>query len=377
MTRGIPANENVLIELRHVVKTFKTPAGGVTVLKGINLDFTAGEFAGIVGKSGSGKSTLVNMITGIDHPTGGSVKINGTSLHTLGEGQLAIWRGRMLGVVFQFFQLLPMLTVRENILLPMDLAGHIPWEQRESRVMELLERVGARELADKLPGALSGGQQQTAAIARALANDPPILVADEPTGNLDSVTAESIFAIFQELAAQGKTIIMVTHDMGLANRANRKVILCDGEVIDDHLANVFPKLTHPQLLELTHSCTRRRLAGGEAQQIDSMTNAGLVLVVEGRLDIQPSNAVSGREKPFTITPGQYLFLPSLSDAKPCKIFVPSELENGVNLLEIPGDALERWLAANPTARETIHENAANTLFSPPQIPYGGSSRRIP
>jgi putative ABC transport system ATP-binding protein len=190
----------------------------------------AGELVGIVGKSGSGKSTLLNLIAGIDRPSGGEVWVGGTAVHALSERRLAGWRGRNVGVVFQFFQLLPTLTVAENVMLPMDFCDTYPRAERRRRALGLLARMGIADQADKLPLALSGGQQQRAAIARALANDPPIIVADEPTGRLDSATAESVFRIFLGLVEQGKTIVMVTHDTALAQRVSRVVRIVDGEL---------------------------------------------------------------------------------------------------------------------------------------------------
>jgi putative ABC transport system ATP-binding protein len=220
-----------LIELRNVVKTYQGAAGTFTALKKINLEIDPGEFVAVIGKSGSGKSTLINMITGIDRPTSGEVLVGDTAVHTLSEGQIAVWRGKQVGVVFQFFQLLPTLTVLENVMLPMDFCNMYSMREREDRAMDLLAEVEMTEHARKLPTAISGGQQQRVAIARAQANDPPILVADEPTGNLDSVTSESIFNLFSQLVANGKTILMVTHDMDLAQRLPRTVILVDGEMV--------------------------------------------------------------------------------------------------------------------------------------------------
>jgi len=221
---------NHLIELQQVSKIYEGAAGKFIALKNIDLNVDPGEFVAVVGKSGSGKSTLINMITGIDRPTAGKVLVGDTAVHTLTEGQIAVWRGKNVGVVFQFFQLLPTLTVIENVMLPMDFCDVYPMHEREQRAMHLLQLVDMTEHAYKLPTAISGGQQQRVAIARALANDPPIIVADEPTGNLDSVTAQAIFQLFYELVAGGKTILMVTHDMDLAERATRTVVLVDGEV---------------------------------------------------------------------------------------------------------------------------------------------------
>ena len=223
-----------LIELSEVVKAFEVEAGTFYALRGVDLSVRCGEFVAVIGKSGSGKSTLINMITGIDRPTSGEVNIGGVAVHKLTENQLAMWRGRNIGVVFQFFQLLPTLSVLDNIVLPMDFCGCYDTEERPRRALELLELVGLADQAGKLPTALSGGQQQRAAIARALANDPPILVADEPTGNLDSATADAVFSLFENLVAQGRTILMVTHDNDLARRVQRSVQVSDGRIVSDH-----------------------------------------------------------------------------------------------------------------------------------------------
>ena len=223
-----------LIELSEVVKAFEVEAGTFYALRGVDLSVRCGEFVAVIGKSGSGKSTLINMITGIDRPTSGEVNIGGVAVHKLTENQLAMWRGRNIGVVFQFFQLLPTLSVLDNIVLPMDFCGCYDTAERPRRALELLELVGLADQAGKLPTALSGGQQQRAAIARALANDPPILVADEPTGNLDSATADAVFSLFENLVAQGRTILMVTHDNDLARRVQRSVQVSDGRIVSDH-----------------------------------------------------------------------------------------------------------------------------------------------
>jgi putative ABC transport system ATP-binding protein len=222
-----------LIRMQGICKLFKSGAGEFTALDNINLDFYPGEFVGIVGKSGSGKSTLANMITGIDHPTHGNIFIEGQVINKMNESKMSVWRGNNLGIVFQFYQLMPMLTLRENVLLPMDFCNRFTTAERETRAMELLKMVDLQDLSEKLPAMISGGQQQSAAIARALANDPPILIADEPTGNLDTNTAESVFNLFCRLVDNGKTIIMVTHDPELASRTNRVVKLHDGKVIYD------------------------------------------------------------------------------------------------------------------------------------------------
>lgn len=222
-----------LIELRKVTKTYPGAGGGFTALNHVDLEFSAGEYVAIVGKSGSGKSTLLNMLTGIDHPSNGTVVINDVDVHTLGESALASWRGKNIGIVFQFFQLIPTLTILENLLLAMDFVKVIPKNERQHRAGLLLEQVGIAQHGRKLPSALSGGEQQRAAIARALANDPPIVVADEPTGNLDSQTTEVIQSLFKQLADAGKTVIVVTHDKTASARFDSVVTLKDGVTESD------------------------------------------------------------------------------------------------------------------------------------------------
>ena len=245
----VPAQ--AMIQLHKVVKTFKNAAGEFTVLKGVNLSLRKGEFVAIVGKSGSGKSTLLGLLAGLDLPSSGKVVIGGTDIYQMSESARSLWRGRNLGVVFQFFQLLPMLTLLENVMLPMDYVGMYDFYERPSRAMQLLKLVGLEEQADKLPVAVSTGQQQSAAIARALANDPPVICADEPTGNLDTRSADIIIKLFESLVKKGKTIAMVTHDPSLTGRTTRTIIISDGELIDETVAECLPLLDHSQMLDAT------------------------------------------------------------------------------------------------------------------------------
>lgn len=226
--------QNYIVDLRQIVKAYETPAGPFTALQDIDLNIQSGEFVTVVGKSGSGKTTLLNLLAGIDRPTSGAISVAGTELHLLSESQLAEWRGRTIGLVFQFFQLLPTLTVVENVMLPMDFAEIVPAAERRPRALELLEGVDIRDQADKLPAALSGGQQQRAAIARALANDPPILMADEPTGNLDEATRTSVLELFAKLNADGRTIIVVTHERDVSGYTDRQVTLIDGRIASNN-----------------------------------------------------------------------------------------------------------------------------------------------
>jgi ABC-type lipoprotein export system ATPase subunit len=246
------SSAEALIDMHGIVKTFKNAAGEFTVLKSVDLTIKRGEFVSIVGKSGSGKSTLLNMITGIDHPTEGRVVIGGTDIYTkMTESQRSNWRGRNLGIVFQFFQLMPMLTLLENVMLPMDYAELYDFDERPKRAMAMLEMVGLEKFANKLPVLVSTGQQQLAAIARALACDPPLLVADEPTGNLDTKSANTIIDLFEALSQSGKTVVMVTHDPSLTSRTTRNIIIADGELINETVAKSLPWLRHRHMMEFT------------------------------------------------------------------------------------------------------------------------------
>ncbi|HZD55491.1 MAG TPA: ABC transporter ATP-binding protein [Anaerolineales bacterium] len=224
-----------LVRLKEVTKVYKTKAGEFQALKSVDLEVHTGEFLGIIGKSGAGKTTLVNMVTGVDHLTSGEVWVNGVPVHKLGESELARWRGHSVGIIYQSFYLMPTLSLLDNVMLPMDFCGLYRRGESAARGMGLLRDVELEEHAHKHPSAISGGQQQRVAIARALVNDPPLIIADEPTGRLDSMTAEVIFRIFSDLIRVGKTILMVTHDQSLARRVSRVVKIADGVVVsNDH-----------------------------------------------------------------------------------------------------------------------------------------------
>jgi putative ABC transport system ATP-binding protein len=219
-----------MISLHDVTKTYGTPAGKFAALRNIDLEIRSGQFVGVVGKSGSGKSTLLNMVAGIDRPSSGSIAVAGTTIHSLPENKLAAWRGRNVGFVFQFFQLLPTLTAAENVMMPMDFSKTIPFRERRRRAIALLERVGVGPHADKLPATLSGGEQQRVAIARALANEPPLVLADEPTGNLDSGTATAILDLFRDMANRGTTVVIATHEADIARVIDRRIEIADGAI---------------------------------------------------------------------------------------------------------------------------------------------------
>ncbi len=295
-TRKLPAvkeggsTPQPMIQMHGVVKTFKNAAGEFTALKGIDLAIQRGEFVSVVGKSGSGKSTLLNMITGIDHPTAGRVVIGGKDIYTnVTESERSKWRGRNLGIVFQFFQLLPMLTLLENVMLPMDYADEYDFDERPARALELLKMVGLEKFVNKLPELVSTGQQQLAAIARALACDPPSLVADEPTGNLDSKSAGAVIDLFDELARRGKTIIMVTHDASLTSRTQRNIIIADGELIDETVSRALPLLRHRHMLEITKKAERVTIQPGQVildcnQYVDK-----LYMIARGSVEVMTNS----------------------------------------------------------------------------------------
>jgi putative ABC transport system ATP-binding protein len=233
MTHTIANADAPLIHLQHVSKTYPTAAGSFTALHDVTLDIQRGEFVAVVGESGSGKSTLLSLLAGIDRPSGGEIVVDGTAVHALSEAAMSVWRGTAVGIVFQFFQLLPTLSAAENVMLPMDFCNHWPSRERHARALALLDSLGVADQADKLPSRLSGGQQQRVAIARALANDPPLLLADEPTGNLDSRTSAAMLDLFASLVHGGRTLVLVTHAMQAMRVASRAITIADGRIVQD------------------------------------------------------------------------------------------------------------------------------------------------
>jgi putative ABC transport system ATP-binding protein len=346
-----------LIELRKVVKTYQSTAGAFTALKGIDLQIAPGEFVAVIGKSGSGKSTLINMITGIDRPSSGEVLVAGAAVHTLSEGQMATWRGRSIGVVFQFFQLLPSLTLAENVMLPMDFCGMYTPRERYQRAMALLQQMEMAEHAHKLPSAISGGQQQRVAIARALANDPPILVADEPTGNLDSHTAESVFRMFERLVDQGKTILMVTHDSDLAKRVTRTVIIADGEVIDEYLARALPALSEAQLIWATHQLETLWYPPGAAIIHEGTPPDNFYIIAKGRVEVVLQQSSGSEIVVATMGVGQYFGEIALLRGGTHNATVRAGFDTGVEVIALDHDEFGRLMAESPTTREAVDQVA--------------------
>ncbi len=352
-----PGNGRALISLKNVNKVFKLGSGEFQALNNINLDFHQGDYAAIMGKSGSGKSTLINMITGIDTPTSGIIQVDEVELNRMTQAEMAVWRGPNLGIVFQFFQLLPMLTVLENTMLPMDFTNQIPFDQREKRAMSLLDMVGLVEVSDKLPVALSGGQQQAAAIARALANDPPILVADEPTGNLDSRTAERILTIFEDLAMQGKTILIVTHDSSLAERASRRIFISDGKLINEHLVKALPNMPHSTLAEITHQLAERNYLPGIPIARQGATDAGFFLITQGKIEIVRRCDRGDQEKIGEIGPGEYFSILEILETPSCDLCFLSGREANTRLLYLNTETFYQIMAGDLNFSETLKSQA--------------------
>jgi putative ABC transport system ATP-binding protein len=354
---GAPAStaspSHPLIQLHDVHKSYKTAVGDYPALRGIELEIQAGEFVSVIGKSGSGKTTLINMITGIDRPTSGEVWVNQTPVHTLSESAMARWRGRNLGIVFQFFQLLPIISVIENVMLPMDFCRTYPLREREPRALHLLDLVGLKDHAYKLPSALSGGQQQRVAIARALANDPPLVIADEPTGNLDSKTAEAVFGLFNALIQQGKTIIIVTHDSGLAKRANRTALIADGEIVNEYLAKALPTLTPAQLLAATRSAKRQQYKPGAMILSEGTNSEAFYVVSKGIVEIVLPRADQSDVIALQLGPGKYFGEMEFFHDHRNKASVRAYERGSVEVLALDYSALNDLLKKSEPTREAL------------------------
>ena len=351
------SSEQAMIDLRDVHKYYKTAVGDYHALNSIDLCICAGEFVSIIGKSGSGKSTLLNMITGIDRPTSGEVFVNGTAVHELNENRMARWRGKNLGIVFQFFQLLPTISVIENIMLPMDFCRTYPMREREKRALELLELVELKDHAYKLPTALSGGQQQRVAIARALANDPPIVIADEPTGNLDSKTADSVFELFTNLVAQGKTIIIVTHDSGLAKRTHRTALIADGEIVNEYVAKAMPTLSRDQMLQATRVAKEQHFEAG-AMILSEGTNAdAFYIVTQGTVEVILPRSNQSDVVTVQLGPGKYFGEMEFFHEKRHRASIRASEHTPVEVLAISYDKLNELLTQSDVTREALHQSA--------------------
>lgn len=342
-----------LIQLRQVVKRYKTSAGEYLALRGVNVDIPTSEFIAIVGKSGSGKSTLLNMITGIDHPTSGEVLVNGVNIYKMTESERALWRGCNLGIVFQFFQLMPMLTLLENTMLPMDYCNVFSPSERPDRAMELLKMVGLEQQAHKLPAAVSSGQQQTAAIARALATDPPIVVADEPTGNLDSRSSDEIINLFNGLVERGKTIILVTHDPSITKRTYRTLIISDGEIINETVAQALPLLSHAQMLKVSHLVNRLEIpAGGmilrKGQNIDNF-----FIISRGQVEVVLENPKRPEITLAQLGPGEFFGEIELIYGGDSLASVRAAPVGPVELVALPHRDFAEMVVGSPLTQEAL------------------------
>jgi ABC-type lipoprotein export system ATPase subunit len=354
-------SDEYLINLKNVVKAYKTQAGDFLALKNISLSIGSGEFVGVIGKSGSGKSTLINMITGIDRPTRGEVNVADTPIHTLNEGRMAQWRGRNLGIVFQFFQLLPILTVIENVMLPMDFCNRYNQRQRKDRALQLLDMVGVAEQAHKLPSQLSGGEQQRVAIARALANDPPIIMADEPTGNLDSKTSAIVFALFEKLVADGKTIVMVTHDGDLAKRVKRTIIIADGEIIEGYLAGTFPALTQSQLVWTTARLKPQKYPAGSVIVREGNQPDRFYIVTRGEVEM----AQNGHHGPEIFAGcmgrGQCFGGLELIRGEANRVTVRASRASDVEVAALDLSSFNEFINQSATVKEAIHKMSGGQI----------------
>ena len=356
-TEGFDSAERPIIDIRSVNKFYKTAVGDYHALSNVDLQIQAGEFVSIIGKSGSGKTTLLNMITGIDRPSNGEVWVNGTGVHTLNENKMARWRGKNLGVVFQFFQLLPMISVIENVMLPMDFCRMYSPAERRKRAMDLLELVELADHAHKLPTALSGGQQQRVAIARALANDPPVIIADEPTGNLDSKTAESVFVLFNDLVAKGKTIIIVTHDSAMAKRTHRTALIADGEIVNEYVAKAMPTLSHTQLLQATKSTTPMTFEAG-AMILSEGTNADTFYIVShGTVEVILPRPNQSDVVAVQLGPGKVFGEMEFFHEKKHRASIRASEAGPVEVLAIGYDKLTELLSQSDVTREALREMA--------------------
>ena len=351
------AERSSMIDIRSVNKFYKTAVGDYRALTDVDLQIGAGEFVSIIGKSGSGKTTLLNMITGIDRPSDGEVWVNGTGVHTLNENRMARWRGKNLGVVFQFFQLLPMISVLENIMLPMDFCRMYTPAERRKRAMELLDLVELADHAHKLPTALSGGQQQRVAIARALANDPPVISADAPTGNLDSKTAESVFALFNDLVEKGKTIIIVTHDSAMAKRTHRTALIADGEIVNEYVAKAMPTLTHTQLLQATKSARTMNFEAG-AMILSEGTNADTFYVVaQGTVEVILPRLNQSDVVALQLGPGKVFGEMEFFHEKKHRASIRASESGAVEVLAIGYEKLSELLDQSEVTREALNQMA--------------------
>ena len=364
----VPGAENAVVHrqgtpaivLRNVEKVYENAAGKFVALKSINLQLNYGQFISIVGKSGCGKSTLLNMITGIDRPTAGDVLIGNEHIYAMSESQRALWRGRNMGVVFQFFQLLPTLSLLENTMLPMDYCNLYPFYERPARAMALLDLVGLADQAHKLPTAVSSGQQQSAAIARALATDPSLILADEPTGNLDSRAADNVLNLFTDLAKRGKTVVIVTHDPSITQRTDQTIILSDGEIIDQAVARALPFLGHPQMLAATKQAQRRTIPPRTTILRQGEPVDHFFMIVSGEVELIATNAEHKAIPLARLGPGHFFGEVELIHGGHSLASVQGA-ESGAEVALLPRELFYALIDGSPLTRHALHTAAATRL----------------
>jgi ABC-type lipoprotein export system ATPase subunit len=362
--------------MQKVVKTFVNTAGEFTALRGIDLNLHEGEFVAVIGKSGSGKSTLLNMLTGIDHPTSGQVLVDGVDIYAMSESKRSLWRGRNLGIVFQFFQLLPMLNLLENIMLPMDYVGMYDIDQRPKKAMELLALVGLEGHAQQLPQAVSRGQQQSAAIARAMATDAPILVADEPTGNLDSRSASKIIDLFEILSGQGKTIVMVTHDPSMTERTSRTVFISDGELVNETIAQTLPLLTHSVMKELGNRVKPLHFQPGAVILEHKRPGEFFYMIQKGKVDIVLKERRSDDVVISTLEGNDFFGEIELLKGGKSIASVRAALEEPVELLALSRDDFIWLMDKSPLTEKAISTMVQQRLEDRKQTDRRNKKRRL-
>ena len=348
------------IVVRDVHKVYENAAGKFVALKSVNMQLDYGQFISIVGKSGCGKSTLLNIITGIDHPTSGEVIIGNQHIYEMNKSEQTLWRGKNMGVVFQFFQLLPTLTLLENTMLPMDYCKVYPFNERSDRAMELLKMVGLEEQAFQLPAAVSSGQQQSAAIARALATDPSLILADEPTGNLDPRSAENVLNIFENLATQGKTVLIVTHDPSITQRTDQTIILSDGEIIDQTVARALPYLSHPEMLAATQQAQKKQFAPKATILKQGESVEHLFMIVTGAVEIVINNQLSDEMSLACLGPGQFFGEVELTQGGQSIASVRAAAR-GAEVAMLPKSTFYELVDGSPLTRSAIQDLASTRL----------------
>ena len=346
-----PTNGEALIQVRQLKKVYDSPAGDFLALKSLDLEINRGEFVGLVGKSGCGKSTLINMLSGIDRPSSGEIWIDQAPLHSFNENQIAAWRGRSLGIVFQYFQLLPTLTLLQNVMLPMELNGLYKPSGRRARAMQLLEMVEVASHSHKLPAGISGGQQQRVAIARALANDPPILLADEPTGNLDSKTATKIFDLFEALTRQGKTVVVVTHDDDLAKRVSRTILLSDGRIVNEYVGRTLPTLM-PDQLELVANTARLKTVPAATNILaQGQVGNNFYVLLQGQVEVLIEQTQGKQVLVNYLHPGQYFGETALLEQGLQTATFRTSVNSEALVAEMDAAGLNKILGKAPTLRK--------------------------